>query len=222
MPKLSLTFDNGPSPGITDRVLNTLDEYAVPATFFVVGNRLESPEGLELTRRAFEAGYQIGNHSYSHGTPLGLQECSGLATEEITKTFKLLDGLAGPAPLYRPNGRGKLGQHMLNREAVECLIEMDASVVLWNCVPRDRSILVDRPDFWLSDAKEAIERNDWTLMVLHDRPSGFEEPGPMDFLPDFLDWAVAQGVEFRSDFPEECTPILRGQARQELEKYAIL
>ena len=44
--RVSITFDNGPTPGITDRVLDILAERRVPATFFVVGQRLEAPESL--------------------------------------------------------------------------------------------------------------------------------------------------------------------------------
>lgn len=215
---LSLTFDNGPTPGITDLVLDTLDAFSVKATFFLVGEQLEQPEGRALAERAFHSGHRLGNHSYSHGDPLGLHEQQGTARSEILRAHALLGELVGDEPLYRPNGRGKMGTHLLNTEAVETLGELGANVVLWTSVPRDRKAVVDEPDFWLGDAIRAVEEADWTLMVLHDRPSGFPAPGPMAFLPKFLEWAVEK-VEFRQDFPIDCMPIIAGKPTPLLERY---
>ncbi len=62
--ELVLTFDDGPWPGTTPRVLNALKHECVRATFFLVGrNTREHPE---LARRALAEGHSIGHHSYSH------------------------------------------------------------------------------------------------------------------------------------------------------------
>ena len=45
MPRLTLTFDNGPTPGVTEQVLATLAERGLRATFFVVGEKLKQPGG---------------------------------------------------------------------------------------------------------------------------------------------------------------------------------
>lgn len=217
-PRLSLTFDNGPTPGITDRVLDCLNDFDVRATFFLVGKQLESPEGKALLERTLALGHRVGNHSYHHGPPLGAEDCVTSAAEEILRTHALLGAAAGPSPLYRPNGRGRTGSHLLNREAVDTITALDGTVVLWNSVPKDRAAVVTRPDLWVEEAQSHIQRREWTLMVLHDRPSGFDLPGPMAFLPAFLRWAK-DNVEFRSDFPMELTPIYQGQARPNLEHY---
>lgn len=218
MQRLSLTFDNGPTPGITETVLDTLDEYGVKATFFLVGRQLEDASARRLAERAFAAGHRLGNHSYSHGDPLGLRTDPGGARAEIMKTYELLGEMAGSEPLYRPNGHGSMGQHLLNSEAVETLDEMGASVVLWNSVPRDRKVVVDSPELWVEDARRALEEHDWTVMVLHDRPSGFDLPGPMIYLRKFLEWACGR-VEFRQDFAPDCTPILHGEPTAILPQY---
>ena len=59
-----LTFDDGPSGPVTESILNTLKEYNVPATFFVVGKNAEAYP--DLLRRIEAEGHSIGNHSYSH------------------------------------------------------------------------------------------------------------------------------------------------------------
>ena len=59
-----LTFDDGPSPEVTESILDTLKQYNVPATFFVVGkNAVAYPD---LIKRMDAEGHAIGNHSYSH------------------------------------------------------------------------------------------------------------------------------------------------------------
>ena len=61
---VALTFDDGPDPGTTPRILATLRRHDVKATFFVVGSQVE--RHLGLLRRIVEEGHTIGNHSYDH------------------------------------------------------------------------------------------------------------------------------------------------------------
>jgi peptidoglycan-N-acetylglucosamine deacetylase len=63
-PVAFLTFDDGPNPGVTERVLEVLDREAVPATFFMVGSHVERHR--ETARAVARAGHEIGNHTYSH------------------------------------------------------------------------------------------------------------------------------------------------------------
>ena len=220
MRKLTLTFDNGPWPGITPGVLDALDAAGLRATFFLVGTQLEQPEGLALARRARDAGHRFGNHTYSHGAPLGLREAPGEAAQEILRMHALMEahGLVGEVPLFRPNGRGSMGPHLLNEEAVRTLEGLGASVVLWSSVPKDRAAVVDQPDLWVEDARRAVEAQEWTLMVLHDRPSGFDAPGPMQHLPAFLAWARAN-CEITDELPERCVPLRAGVPTAALERY---
>jgi peptidoglycan-N-acetylglucosamine deacetylase len=61
---VALTFDDGPTPGVTEEVLTVLNEEGVKATFFVIGAELE--RNLEEGRKIVAAGHELGNHSYSH------------------------------------------------------------------------------------------------------------------------------------------------------------
>lgn len=65
-PMVALTFDDGPVPGVTDKILDILEEYNVRATFFVLGVRLKKPEAAEIARRAVALGCEIGNHTWKH------------------------------------------------------------------------------------------------------------------------------------------------------------
>ena len=209
MKRLTLTFDNGPTEGITEPVLDVLQSFSVPATFFLVGTQLAKPGAREIAERALRCGHRLGNHSYHHGAPLGLQTEPGASSREILDMHHLMGDLTGPNPLYRPNGRGSMGPHLLSAEAIATLSSIEATIVLWTSVPRDRKVVVDSPHLWVEDAKRDTFGCEWPVIVLHDRPSGFDAPGPMAFLSEFLRWAVDK-VEFRQDFPTDCTPMISG------------
>jgi peptidoglycan/xylan/chitin deacetylase (PgdA/CDA1 family) len=66
---VAFTFDDGPRPGTTDKVIDALLEYDVPATFFVVGKRLKGKRAQparDLVAKMIEHGFEVGNHSFSH------------------------------------------------------------------------------------------------------------------------------------------------------------
>lgn len=209
--KLTLTFDNGPTPGLTESVLATLADFQVRATFFLVGKRLVEPGARRLAEQARAQGHWIGNHTFSHGLPLGLQSEAGVARREILGMRDELGELAGDNLYFRPNGLGKLGPHLLNEEAVDVLREIGATVVLWTSVPKDRKIDVASPDAWLEQAQRDVRESDWSLLVLHDRPAGHADAEPMSYLPQFLQWARDYDVEIVQDFPDHCVPIRRGK-----------
>jgi len=62
--KLVLTFDDGPDPSYTPRILDILSKYHVPATFFIVGINAEN--NIPLVKREFNEGHEIGNHTFTH------------------------------------------------------------------------------------------------------------------------------------------------------------
>ena len=74
---MALTFDDGPSPSNTPRLLEGLSRRGVRATFFLVGSRIEGRE--DLVRRIRQEGHQIGNHSFGHGDLTDLSAAQALA-----------------------------------------------------------------------------------------------------------------------------------------------
>jgi peptidoglycan/xylan/chitin deacetylase (PgdA/CDA1 family) len=69
--QVTLTFDNGPTPHVTDRILEILDRAGIKTTFFVIGQRLDDPAAADLMRAAHTAGHWIGNHTFTHSGALG-------------------------------------------------------------------------------------------------------------------------------------------------------
>lgn len=98
-PMIALTFDDGPRPGPTARILNQLEAYNARATFFVVGEFAAGQGALLNRMRAINC--QIGNHTYSHPN-LTTLSASGISSE-ITRTANIVYNATGTYPtVVRP------------------------------------------------------------------------------------------------------------------------
>lgn len=211
MTRLTLSFDNGPEPGVTEDVLRALERRGLKATFFVLGKKLADPDRRRLAERAHDEGHWLGNHTFNHATPLGERAEPDAPEAEIGRTEAALGGLAHAERFFRPNGGGgNLDRRLLSGRAVEHLVQGGYSCVLWNSIPRDWA----DPDGWVERALEQSAAQDWTLVVLHDLPTG-----AMRHLDRFLDELADRGVELRQDFPPDCVPIRRGQVVAPIEDY---
>ncbi len=82
--ELYLTFDNGYENGYTEKVLDTLKEKGVPATFFVTGHYLDSSS--QLVQRMVDEGHIVGNHSWHH--PSLPKVSDEKLTEELNRVKK--------------------------------------------------------------------------------------------------------------------------------------
>lgn len=201
MKRLTLSFDNGPEPAVTPGVLDVLARHELRSTFFAIGRKLVDPASRACAERAAAEGHWIGNHTWTHEAPLGGRP--GHAAIEIGRTQQELGALVHPCRWFRPmGGGGAIGPHLLSLEAVALLERAGMSCVLWNAIPRDWA----EPDSWVQTALAQIKRQDWTLMVLHDLPTG-----AMNRLDEFLQRVAETGVAMHQDFPPACVPILRGQ-----------
>ena len=206
-----MTFDNGPEPGVTPHVLEVLKKEKILATFFVLGAKLADPVRRRLAEQARADGHWIGNHTMTHRQPLGRIADADAVRREILDTEKLLGELAHPDRLFRPfGGGGELGPHLLSSAAVEVLKENRMTCVLWNAIPRDW----EDPEGWVEVALEQCLAHPWTLLVLHDLPTG-----AMTHLPGFISSVRKHGGSFRQDFPPECVPMRRGEIIGELRPY---
>ncbi|MEH2506881.1 peptidoglycan/xylan/chitin deacetylase (PgdA/CDA1 family) [Bradyrhizobium sp. AZCC 1578] len=208
---LTLTFDNGPEPGVTPRVLDILRERGIKTTFFVIGKKLGDGERRGLAARAHEEGHWIGNHTFTHTVPLGQQRDPNAAQSEIGRTQDAIGNLAHAERWFRPfGGGGNLDRRLLKPSVVDYLIRNRHSCVLWNAIPRDW----DDPDGWVDRALDLCRSQPWSLMALHDLPGG-----AMDHLERFLDRAEEAGALFHQDFPPDCVPIRSGKIVLPIQPY---
>jgi peptidoglycan/xylan/chitin deacetylase (PgdA/CDA1 family) len=208
MPKLSLTFDNGPTPGVTEKVLDTLAARGLTATFFAIGQKLLSAEGRALAERTHAEGHRLGNHTMTHGEPLGLIRDPHCEEAEIEDAQRALGDLSEPDRLFRPTGHGSIGRHLLSPAAASLLVAGGYTMVLWSLFVRDSKV----PNGWVDRALARLPERDWHVLVVHDLPTG-----AMDQLPDFLDAVASLGIEIVQDFPADCTPIRGGRPDADLD-----
>jgi peptidoglycan/xylan/chitin deacetylase (PgdA/CDA1 family) len=201
--RLTLSFDNGPSPGVTPDVLKVLDRLGFPATFFVCARDVRDDARRALVARARAAGHRVGNHTLTHTVELGATDDPAAPAREIGEAQAILGDLASEERWFRPYGAGGiLGPRLLSHAAVRFLCDGGYSLALWNSVPRDW----EDPEGWPERALRDVASRDWTLVVLHDVPTG-----AMRALPRFLDAALASGVEVVGELPPACVPIRSGR-----------
>lgn len=200
--KITLTFDNGPSE-TTGEVLDVLGSYGIRSTFFVVGSQLRQPGARALTERAAAEGHWIGNHTLTHTVEFGDSDDPGLPAREIGENQDLINELAHPDKLFRPAaGGGILDRRLFSRDAIDYLQQHRYTCVLWNCVPHDW----DEPDTWVQRALADVTSRDWSVVVIHDLPTG-----AMAHLPEFLDGLDKRDAEIVQEFPDACVPIRNGR-----------
>ena len=199
---VTLTLDNGPNPGVTERVLEVLQRRKILATFFVIGQNVAAPGGRALAERAAREGHWIGNHTFTHSIQLGDSLDPGAPEAEIGRTQELIEDIAGPRRLFRPFGGGGFrGPQLLSERALSYLVDGKFTCILWNAVPRDW----ENPDSWVEVALAQCRDNDWTTIVVHDLPTG-----AMRHLDTFIGRALDEGASFQQEFSPDCVVIDRG------------
>jgi len=127
--KIALTFDDGPHPESTIRVLEILNRHSIPATFFLVGRHLVAHP--EIAQAILKEGHEIGNHTFSHPPMFLLTE--NQVRKEIQRTDELLRGLDAsftPRYLRPPSG-------MFTARVLDIAEEFGYRVVIGDVYPRD-------------------------------------------------------------------------------------
>lgn len=211
MARVHLSFDNGPHPEVTPAVLEVLSRRGLTASFFVLGRELARPGGLELARRIRDGGHRLGNHSYSHETPLGDDPRPDAVDLELERTQALLDRVWDGPLWFRPfGGGGVLGPHLLSPATVDWLAGRGGTCVLWGSVPGD---WLDA-EGWVERALADADAQEHCLVVLHDIL-----PRAMGHLDGFLGALADRGHAVTDTLPEACLPIVDGRPRPGLERY---
>jgi peptidoglycan/xylan/chitin deacetylase (PgdA/CDA1 family) len=176
---VALTFDDGPSPEATGQILDTLKQYQIKATFFMVGTSLQRYP--ELARRVAEEGHAIGNHTWDHP----LQDLSlADAASEIDGMEKLIYDTTGiKTGLFRPPGgrfEGGLAIYAKQRKY---------GIALWS---------VDSEDYYvaapilLDNVLKNVQPG--RIVLLHD--GGGDRTATVQALPQIISALKQQGYRF--------------------------
>jgi peptidoglycan/xylan/chitin deacetylase (PgdA/CDA1 family) len=154
--KLYLTFDDGPTPFITEKVLEILDKYQAKATFFCLGRNVERHP--EIYKEIINRGHQTGNHTYSHlkGWQTGNKEYF----QDTELACQFIDSC-----LFRPPyGRIKRVQIKYLKKKYQ--------IILWDVMSHDYEKL------WTKErCLKAVFRytKEGSIIVFHDSEKAFEK-----------------------------------------------
>jgi peptidoglycan/xylan/chitin deacetylase (PgdA/CDA1 family) len=132
---LALTFDDGPSPG-TSRLLDLLDHYQVPATFFQCGANVQRHPSI--ARDVLAAGHEIGNHTFSHARlcPRLGWKLNLLSGEAIYQEFAITQQVIKDATGFRPRHlRAPYGLRWFG--IAEAQRRLDLLGVMWTVIGHD-------------------------------------------------------------------------------------
>ncbi|WP_271855192.1 polysaccharide deacetylase family protein [Patiriisocius marinus] len=99
-PIISITFDDGPHPEFTPRVLDLLKQHNAKATFFCIGNNIKA--NPKLLNQIINEGHTVGNHTYHHANNFGFL-ATNKVVGELNKTTTLIKEVSGKTvKMYRP------------------------------------------------------------------------------------------------------------------------
>ena len=164
-PMVALTFDDGPFPGVTDRILDILERYNVRATFFVCGWRYKDEAAKDITRRALTLGCEIGNHTYAHNDMATHTESENL--QSIKSNEKIIFDVTG----YKVHGIRPPGGHNCY-EAISYAKKNDMAIILWS---QSGNVHETDPAKIAQNVKKQIvngkELQDGDIILLHDTKS---------------------------------------------------
>jgi peptidoglycan-N-acetylglucosamine deacetylase len=186
---VALTFDDGPTPGVTDRLLGVLEREHVPATFFVVGRAAR--RNPELLRRMRAGGDEIENHSETHPHLNALLSQRALDAE-ITNAGDAIAAATGAQPRYL---RPPFGAR--NAAVLDAARRHGLRVVLWSAMLDETS-----PNAPPDELAQKLLRqvHDGAIVVLHDGDQGRGDRGERAYeaalAPRVIAALRAQGYDF--------------------------
>ena len=191
-----LTFDDGPS-SVTPRILDTLKQENVKATFFVLGSKVK--EKPDLVKRMYDEGHFIANHGYSHvyssiySSPQAVLDEYNACNEEVRKAigeeeynshlFRFPGGIAG----------GPYAE--LKCQANELLMQNNIVHVDWNALNGDAETNNLSVDFEIQRLNETTQNKNSIVILMHDSPL---KSVTADALPQIITTLRNQGYEFKN------------------------
>lgn len=170
-----LTFDDGPIPEVTPRLLDLLDSYGIKATFFMVGDNVRKYP--ELYREVLRRGHRVGNHTMHHLQ--GMHENCGRYVADVAEAAGYIE-----SDLFRPP------HGWLKKSQRKALLER-YKIVMYDLVTRDYSKRLDAAQVFRNVRRYA---RPGSIVVFHDSLKSL--PRLFDALPKSIEWLRDQGYEF--------------------------
>ncbi len=184
---LYLTFDDGPTPEITNWTLDVLKQYNAKATFFCIGNNIEKHPAI--FHRIIDEGHTVGNHTFHHAR--GWKSKTDDYISEVIETQKIIDTMIVNRKSLRVNlFRPPYGQ--ITSKQGSSLLKLGYKIIMWDVIAFDWKDSITNEKCYqnvISKAKSG------SIVVLHDSVKASKH---MQYvLPKVLDYFSKKGYEFR-------------------------
>ncbi|MFD0794786.1 glycosyltransferase [Mucilaginibacter litoreus] len=188
--KVVLTFDDGPDPDYTPRILDILKKEKVPASFFVVGSMVE--KNIPILKRIYDEGYEIGNHTFFH------PDISTISLDrvklELNSTRKLIESITGRSTiLFRPPFNADAEPQTLAEvipvaeSRKQSYITIGESIDPWDWYP---GVTADS-----IVARTIRQKDNGSMILLHDAGGDTREE-TVKALPEIIHYFKSHGYQF--------------------------
>jgi len=178
-PYIAMTFDDGPSPETTPRLLDILKQRNIKATFFMIGQNAE--RNPAIVKRILADGHEIGNHSWTHPQLSKLSD--DRVTEEINKTQNAIKDASGYTPVLMRPPYGAITARQ--KDWIEK--QFGLSVIIWSVDPFDWK----RPGASVIEERILAGARPGAIVLSHDI-----HKQTVDAMPATLDALAAKGFKF--------------------------
>lgn len=177
--RLAITFDDGPSPGITERVLVELKKRDLRASFFMIGSKVKASP--DLAKRVYDEGHELCNHSFTHPKLDSLSD--DRVRDEILRCQEAISNATGYTPVWLrpPYGAFRGKAHIAQ--------DLGLGIAYWSVDPRD----------WMRPGAQRItdsivaQARPGSIILCHDLHTQ-----TADAVPNILDRLLDRDYEFTS------------------------
>ena len=190
--KLILTFDDGPDPTWTPQILDILESRKIPATFFIVG--LQGEKNIPLLQRINKDGFEIGNHTFTHGNIA--KQSPERAEVELRLTRLLIETITGRSTIlfrapYNADSEPQTYEEIepLARSKKDNYITVGESID-----PNDWEVGVSA-DSIVARTIRLAEDGRSNIILLHDA-GGETRKATIEALPKIIDYFESKGCKF--------------------------
>lgn len=199
-----LTFDDGPSKNVTDKILDILKKNNVKATFFIIGNQIEGLE--DVVKRIHTEGHGIGLHTYTHKLKYIYRSKDNFIKEMLQCQYKVYEVTGFLSNIIRfPGG----SQNHLTNAYLNKLHSYNFKVYDWNMETVDGLKPKVSPDRLYREATKGSEKLTTIILLLH---CDYMHENTCKVLPRIIKYYKDKGYEFKpitEDTPELYYPITK-------------
>jgi peptidoglycan/xylan/chitin deacetylase (PgdA/CDA1 family) len=179
---IALTFDDGPDASSTLEVVNILNEYGIPGTFFLIGEQIERYP--DTVKAIAYGGHSLGNHSWSHIRPTDISPEAVM--DEVDKAEQQLASYGAAAKLYRPP------YGLVNRSQMPMLIEAGYRIVSWS---------VDSMDWYFEKPEQIVScvienAHPGAIVLMHSSGGRNNRRAAIEALPIIIETLLDEGYRF--------------------------